>query len=133
MLSQAGQELKGAAQNVGDRLYNAGEALSNAPRNFVDNVGNKLDGMGQQIAQTFDNAVQFGISKLKELQSQFSEKFRPLVDNAIQIFEKPGTEKQHWNELVERVESTNLSEAEKQELYQRIANATVPQQRSPHK
>ncbi|KAI6187992.1 hypothetical protein M3Y98_00305500 [Aphelenchoides besseyi] len=117
---QAVHEFKQGMNSVGQHLQHAGESLSNLPHNFVDNVGH-------QISNSFENVYQSGIDRLRGLQGHFSEKFRPLIDSAIEIFQKSGNEKQHWNELVERVESTNLSEHEKQDLYQKIANATVPQ------
>ncbi|KAI6176792.1 hypothetical protein M3Y97_00837100 [Aphelenchoides bicaudatus] len=123
-----GSDLKQGAQNFGHQMQNhvqnAGEALGNAPRNFVDGMHN----IGNQLSQGFDNMVQNGLNKLNELKGQFAEKFRPLLDNAIQIFQTPKTEKEKWNELVQRVEATNLSEQEKQQLYQKIADATGPQQ-----
>lgn len=95
-LSQASGELKQTAHNMADHLHNAGEALSNAPGNFVDNMNN----MGHQISHGFENMLQNGLNKLNELKGQFSEKFRPLLDNAIQIFQTPRTEKEKWNEVI---------------------------------
>lgn len=141
-LSQAGNDLKHTAQGVSDQFHNAGEALGNAPQNLMNGINN----MGHQISQTFDNFLNSGLSKLNDLKGQFTEKFRPLLDNAIQIFQTPRSEKEKWNEvsnsllplpnsafkLVQRVESTNLNEAEKQQLYQRIADAVSPQQQNSH-
>jgi hypothetical protein len=93
--SQAGNELKQGAQNFGNQMQNAGEALGNAPRNFVNGVQD----LGSQLSQGFDNMVQSGLNKLNDLKGQFAEKFRPLLDNAIQIFQTPRTEKEKWNEV----------------------------------
>lgn len=109
-LSQAGSELKQGAQNFGNEMrnqvQNAGEALGNAPRNFVNGVqdlgsriGQGFDNLGNRIGQGFDNMVQSGLNKLNDLKGQFAEKFRPLLDNAIQIFQTPRTEKEKWNEV----------------------------------
>lgn len=95
LFSQAGNELKQTANSMSNHLQNAGDALSNAPRNFVDNVSN----MGHQISNSFDNMVQNGLNKLNDLKNQFGEKFRPLIDNALQIFQTPRTEKEKWNEM----------------------------------
>lgn len=105
-LSQAGNDIKHAAQGVSDHFHNAGEALSNAPHNFVDGINN----MGNQISHSFDNMLQSGLNKLNELKGQFTEKFRPLLDNAIQIFQTPRSEKEKWNEVCNRLlPLTNLS------------------------
>ncbi|CAD5219097.1 unnamed protein product [Bursaphelenchus xylophilus] len=122
-LQQGVDGMKNAANQFGNRLEQFGNELAEGPRNFLNNVGQ----MGTQFQNGIDQALRSGVDKLKELQNAIGEKFRPLMDKAVEIFGKPGTEKEHWNELVSNVESTNLSQQEKQEVYQKIANATAPQ------
>ncbi|CAD5214284.1 unnamed protein product [Bursaphelenchus okinawaensis] len=115
--------MKNAANQFGNKLEQFGNDLAEGPRQFLNNVGQ----MSNQIQTGFDNALKSGVEKLKELQTTIGEKFRPMTDKALEIFGRPGSEKEHWNELVTQVEGSNLTPQEKQEIYQKIANATAPQ------
>ena len=92
MLPQAATDFKQGASGVAQSLRGAGESLASVPRNFVDSVGN-------QVSSTFDNALQAGLDKLKDMRSQLAEKFRPLISAAVEVFQQPGNEKEHWSKV----------------------------------
>ncbi|KAH7731718.1 hypothetical protein AAVH_00616 [Aphelenchoides avenae] len=119
-----GQQVQSHVQSAGENIDRAGQSLANVGDKLTNGASNAVN----QVANAVREAGELALGKLKEAKNEIAEKFRPMVDNAIEIFQQPGDMKQRWDKLVEKVENTNLTVPEKQELYQKIANATSEQQ-----
>lgn len=94
-LQQGLNNVKDAAHQFGNTVQQAGSEIAEGPRHFLNGIGQ----MNNNFQDTVDNAFQGGVDKIKEVQTSLGEKFKPLTDKAMEIFGKPGNEREHWNEV----------------------------------
>uniref|UniRef100_A0A915EE48 Uncharacterized protein n=1 Tax=Ditylenchus dipsaci TaxID=166011 RepID=A0A915EE48_9BILA len=121
---EAVQQVQQSNTSFSGRIYSIGEKLASLP----GSVGEAMEEAANKVSNAFKSTGESALSKLKEYREALPNKMHPLLDNAIRIFSQPGSEKQQWDQIVKSVESTvGLNDAEKQNFYKKVAEATFQQ------
>lgn len=91
-----GQQVQSQAQAAAEHVDRAGQSLASVGDKLANSANNAVNQVGNAVRE----AGELAINKLREAKNEISEKFRPVLDNAIEIFQQPaGNIKERWDKV----------------------------------